>query len=1038
MARSSSNPSTARRTLVITQTSGEAGHQAEQVQQLVPYRIGISRLRNGGLVPAGAEGVQAPEVGKSKAKATAAVKGTAAKKKSAAPKEDATSPVVFQPGSGFDESLDSADAVARLLASDGVIFPKQLTWLAARNPSQLAEILRQRQEIARSQPPSLLHVKNRLNHLHYLRSYYDQLNRFELLVLDALRALDAQTQPVNYADVFLAIAERLPGVPAWFAHYQVASPGLLELRGEDRFAEMMQAVADDESTYGDWEQFSPALVRASLEKLISLGMAWGSIGAFADSGTEYDGFVQISREVVQSFPTYWYSLHSERVPMLSVHAAGELLAQLPPEEVEALAELMYWMEYTDYSMVMKDRVDVAASQRLYERGLLLHLLFDEDGRPFHAIIGAGVFSNLALLRKRITSLKLPMRFSVQEKPLVEAPFLPTLQQAGEGVTLEALNQQAALNAVAFIADVERVLAAIEENKLELTAKLSVSVRAGRRLAKDLGLEESRVALILQLLFAGLFIEYWGDGPLDSNHVAATEQGVRWLECDFAERWALLLWAWLVTYNQADSFAQLRVEDHVVPQWNEKRMELLITLLSLPLGTPYDSASSLAFYSPVTSGSGEAPSESKLLELLGLTVDGVATGVALALAAYPKRPSVRGLIDASPVDATAFGATLEETTEPAIAELLHCKLLTLMTENPGPEARSYDLQVLTLLSDKLRAILPATVDKMLVQGDLTITVPGLPSGSLTRVLNQIARLESLGGAWVYRLTEALVTATVRRGMPVAKLQEFFETHTLGEVPQALTYMFQDITRRAGGVAVFDAASVVVCDDPNLIPAVVKAVKGTLVGENVVISGYASEEVGNLLAQLGVIVGGDAAAPSPDYAGVNRDHRLMHWKAEDQFAIEEWLAKVGNSYWNPAKNEYSSGYYSIPSLAAPEADTDSSKIKLNSSQFTSNQANLDIEELAADLLDARTRSTQHRNEEPMPAAEMADLIRQAIADDRPIRITAINSKNAVVKVGGPVIRYMAGITTVISDRDNSEFKTGEPASFALNRMIKVEIL
>jgi hypothetical protein len=122
------------------------------------------------------------------------------------------------------------------------------------------------------------------------------------------------------------------------------------------------------------------------------------------------------------------------------------------------------------------------------------------------------------------------------------------------------------------------------------------------------------------------------------------------------------------------------------------------------------------------------------------------------------------------------------------------------------------------TEALDAALPEPVDHFLVQPDLTVIVPGPPSSELADELGAVADLESTGGASVYRVTEASVRRGLDSGRSGADVAALFAEHSRTPVPQALTYLVEDVARRHGLLRAGPAAAYLRSDDQALLSRV----------------------------------------------------------------------------------------------------------------------------------------------------------------------------------------------------------------------------
>jgi len=198
-----------------------------------------------------------------------------------------------------------------------------------------------------------------------------------------------------------------------------------------------------------------------------------------------------------------------------------------------------------------------------------------------------------------------------------------------------------------------------------------------------------------------------------------------------------------------------------------RRRVLAVLADLPPGTALDAAAiadQLAWRSPRRSGQRTDLVEGILreAELLGLTGRGALT---------------------------SYGRTLlAGGSEPAVA---------------------------TALAERL----PPPVDHVLVQADLTVVAPGPLEVELAREMALVADVESAGAATVYRVTEATARRALDAGRSAADLHELFRSRSRTPVPQALTYLIDDVARRHGALRAGSAGSYLRCDDEALLAAVV---------------------------------------------------------------------------------------------------------------------------------------------------------------------------------------------------------------------------
>ena len=115
------------------------------------------------------------------------------------------------------------------------------------------------------------------------------------------------------------------------------------------------------------------------------------------------------------------------------------------------------------------------------------------------------------------------------------------------------------------------------------------------------------------------------------------------------------------------------------------------------------------------------------------------------------------------------------------------------------------------------LLPAPVDHVLLQADLTAVAPGPLEESLARDLATVAHVESRGGATVYRFTESSVRHAFDVGLTAADVREAITRASRTEMPQPLDYLIDDVSRTFGTVRVGVAEAFLRSDDETALAA-----------------------------------------------------------------------------------------------------------------------------------------------------------------------------------------------------------------------------
>ena len=117
--------------------------------------------------------------------------------------------------------------------------------------------------------------------------------------------------------------------------------------------------------------------------------------------------------------------------------------------------------------------------------------------------------------------------------------------------------------------------------------------------------------------------------------------------------------------------------------------------------------------------------------------------------------------------------------------------------------------------RLGALLPAPVDHVLLQADLTAVAPGPLTPDLARELSLLAEVESTGGATVYRFTEASLRRALDAGRSGTDMHAFLAAVSRTPVPQPLGYLVDDVARRHGRLRVGVSAAYLRCDDEAML-------------------------------------------------------------------------------------------------------------------------------------------------------------------------------------------------------------------------------
>ena len=112
----------------------------------------------------------------------------------------------------------------------------------------------------------------------------------------------------------------------------------------------------------------------------------------------------------------------------------------------------------------------------------------------------------------------------------------------------------------------------------------------------------------------------------------------------------------------------------------------------------------------------------------------------------------------------------------------------------------DDQALTALEAALAADLPAAVEIILVQSDLTAIVPGRPAPELAALLERTSVVESRGGALTVRFTPESVRGALDVGYRAEEITQEIGRYSPAPLPDSLSVLIQDAARHHGAVRV----------------------------------------------------------------------------------------------------------------------------------------------------------------------------------------------------------------------------------------------
>lgn len=395
-----------------------------------------------------------------------------------------------------------------------------------------------------------------------------------------------------------------------------------------------------------------------------------------------------------------------------------------------------------------------------------------DDRPVPALIAAGLLRRIddeTVILPRLVGQVLRGQPPGPTTLTPPAPSSPVLAERD-------VDAAAAGSAIDLLREVELVLETLSATPVPELRSGGLGVRDAKRLTKVTGIDEQRLALILELCASATLIasgipdsDAYDDGPYWAPTVAAD----RFIESSAATRWHLLATTWLDLPGR--------------PGLVGKRG---------PDGKPY-AALTNALYSSA------APLDRRLLLTVlaelppGSTMDTAAASAAMLW----RRPRWTARLQPEPTDELLTEAhALGMIGRGAIAGPIRL----LLAGAPEDEVTA-----------AMAAALPDPIDHFLLQADLTVVVPGPLERDLADQLAAVADIESAGAATVYRISEQSIRRALDTGRTASEIHTLFARHSKTPVPQGLSYLIDDVARRHGQLRVGMASSFVRCEDPALL-------------------------------------------------------------------------------------------------------------------------------------------------------------------------------------------------------------------------------
>ena len=440
-------------------------------------------------------------------------------------------------------------------------------------------------------------------------------------------------------------------------------------------------------------------------------------------------------------------------------------------------------------------------------------------RPVQKLLRAGL---LTWLDEQTVELPAQVGQALRGEPISDPTSLTPPKPSTTKLTVADVNSAAAGEALELIRHCTAIIDALSAAPAPALKAGGLGVREIKRITKAAGLDEHRVSLLVELLAAASLIASGTPDPLPANDsgddywgpTAAVES---WTTATPAARWLAIASAWL-DLQRAPWLIGMRDS-------NDKPVAALSEEVRSP-AAPRDRRTILDYLAELGSGVATTPVD---------VSRGLGWRRPRSSARFALRPTSKMLDEATSLGIVGRGAL----STPG-RTLLH-----------GGDAEA-----------AMRTALPAPIDYVLLQADLTLVAPGPLEPDLQDRIALVADVESAGAATVYRVTEDSLRRALDVGMTATELHSLFVTHSRTPVPQGLSYLIDDVARRHGRLRGGVAASFVRCEDPALLAEVLSSAAAEhlalrALAPTVAISQAPLNEVMNVLGAAGFAPAGEDA-------------------------------------------------------------------------------------------------------------------------------------------------------------------------------------
>ena len=396
-----------------------------------------------------------------------------------------------------------------------------------------------------------------------------------------------------------------------------------------------------------------------------------------------------------------------------------------------------------------------------------------------------------------------------------------------GSTSAALRRNAALGAIAeTLRLVGELLYVVREQPLVTLRSGGVGVRELKRLAEGLRLEMHDAGVLAEMCALAGLIRL----DVDSSAWVQPPQ-LEWLTLPRQEQWLWLVNAWLASERAPSLVGQPVNGQATVPAVHRGAAVSTINALSAEAQRP------------------DAPVVRKrILEILAeLTREAAAAdgqAPVLDAAAVLERADWT-----QPRMARRFSSLIRGVL--AEAEMLGLIGSGALSQIGAAIAAEQPDEAMGILGEHL----PAALNHVLLQADLTAVAPGYLAPDLTEKLLTMADAEGQGPATIYRFSTASVRRALDAGQDAQAMLEFLGLHSATAIPQPLKYLIEDTAARHARLRVGSAASFIQSDDETALLELLNTPGASGLGlvrlaPTVLVSHAAPRDTAHVLRSLGL--------------------------------------------------------------------------------------------------------------------------------------------------------------------------------------------